>query len=82
MSQGGKNMTDCSTHLTAAGIGNYYTTAAAASQREDLAINYERLSMEIAKFAKSGLDIMIKNNWLEQSPGLLDRGKLAKNKEK
>jgi hypothetical protein len=38
--------------------------------------------MEIAKFAKSGLDIMIKNNWLEQSPGLLDRGKLAKNKEK
>lgn len=37
---------------------------------------------EIAKFAKSGPDIIIKNNWLEQPPGLLDREKLAKNKEK
>ncbi|MGM0874663.1 MAG: DUF3231 family protein [Bacillota bacterium] len=66
--------------LSAAGTGNY-ATAAAASQRNDLAINYERLSLEIAQFAKSGADIMIKNNWLEQPPGLKDREKLAKKKE-
>lgn len=44
--------------LSASGIGNY-ATAAAASQRNDLAMNYERLSVEIAAFAKSGADIMI-----------------------
>ena len=67
--------------LMSAGIGNY-ATAAAASQRMDLAANYERLSMEVAKLAKSGADIMIDNNWLEQPPGTKNREKLAKNKEK
>ncbi|WP_368901692.1 DUF3231 family protein [Oceanobacillus oncorhynchi] len=67
--------------LMSAGIGNY-ATAAAASQRLDLAANYERLSMEVAKLAKSGVDIMIDNNWLEQPPGTKNREKLAKNKEK
>ena len=62
--------------LSAAGTGNY-TTAAAASQRSDLAVDYQRLSVEIAEFAKSGADIMIKNNWLEQPPGLKDRKKLV-----
>jgi hypothetical protein len=77
-----KNLLDSKMSLlSAAGVGNY-TTAAAASQRNDLVITYERLSLEFAKFAKSGLDIMIKNNWLEQPPGLLDREKLAKNNEK
>jgi hypothetical protein len=66
--------------LSAAGIGNY-ATAAGASQRNDLAIKYERLSIEIALFAKSGADIMIKNNWLEQPPGLKDREKLARHKD-
>ena len=66
--------------LCAAGIGNY-ATAAAVSQRNDLAHNYERLSLEITRLAKSGADIMIKNNWLEQPPGTKDRIKLAKNKE-
>lgn len=66
--------------LSAAGAGNY-ATGAAASQRADLAINYERLSVEIADFAKTGADIMINNNWLEQPPGLKDRKKLVK-KEK
>ncbi|MCT1904310.1 DUF3231 family protein [Oceanobacillus sojae] len=67
--------------IMSAGIGNY-ATAAAASQRLDLAANYERLSMEVAKLAKSGADIMIDNNWLEQPPGTRNREKLAKNKEK
>jgi hypothetical protein len=66
--------------LSAAGTGNY-AAAAAASQRSDLAINYERLSFEIAEYAKSGADIMIQNSWLEQPPGTKDREKLAKLKE-
>lgn len=67
--------------ISAAGIGNY-ATASAASQRNDLAINYQRLSLEVARLAKSGADIMIKNNWLEQPPGIKDREKLSRNKEK
>ncbi|KHF39945.1 DUF3231 family protein [Halalkalibacter okhensis] len=62
--------------LSATGIGNY-ATAAAASQRNDLVLNYERLSFEIGQFAKTGADIMIKNNWLEQPPGTVDRENLA-----
>ena len=65
--------------IMAAGIGNY-ATAGAASQRSDLMVNYERLSFEVAKLAKSGADIMIENNWLEQPPGIKDRKKLAKEK--
>ncbi|SFH59195.1 Protein of unknown function [Priestia megaterium] len=66
--------------LSAAGTGNY-ATGAAASQRNDLAIDYERLSLEIARYAKTGADIMIKHNWLEQPPGTKDREKLARKKE-
>lgn len=65
--------------ISAAGIGNY-ATAGAASQRSDLAINYERLSLEVARLAKSGADIMIKHHWLEQPPGTMSREKLAKDK--
>ncbi|PKR84986.1 DUF3231 family protein [Heyndrickxia camelliae] len=65
--------------LSAAGTGNY-ATAAAASQRTDLVTNYERLSIEIAQFAKNGADIMIKHQWLEQPPGTVDKDKLAKKK--
>jgi len=67
--------------ISSSGIGNY-ATAAAASQRSDLMINYERLSLEVSRLAKSGADIMIKHEWLEQPPGLKDRKKLAKNKQK
>ncbi|WP_087974639.1 DUF3231 family protein [Oceanobacillus rekensis] len=67
--------------LISAGIGNY-AMAGAVSQRSDLMINYERLSIETARLAKSGADIMIDNNWLEQSPGIIDREKLARNKGK
>ncbi len=65
------------TVLTSAGIGNY-ASAAAASQRTDLALNYERLSAEIGKFAKDGATIMIKHKWLEQPPGTKNRYELAK----
>lgn len=66
--------------LGASGIGNY-ATAAGASQRSDLSLNYERLSFEIAQYAKSGADIMIKHGWLEQPPGTKDREQLARKKE-
>ncbi|GAA3318624.1 hypothetical protein GCM10020331_022170 [Ectobacillus funiculus] len=65
------------TLLSTAGMGNY-ATAAAASQRSDLATNYERLSLEIGQYAKDGADIMIQNEWLEQPPGTLDKEELAK----
>ena len=67
--------------LSSAGIGNY-ATSAAASQRSDLLLNYERLSLEIAQYAKDGADIMIQNEWLEQPPGTMDKEQLAKDKNK
>ena len=65
--------------LTAAGTGNY-ATAAAASQRSDLILNYERLSLEIAQYAKDLAYLMIQNEWLEQPPGTMDVEKLARQK--
>ncbi|WP_010530208.1 DUF3231 family protein [Lentibacillus jeotgali] len=67
--------------LISAGMGNY-STAASTSQRSDLMINYERLSFEISRLAKSGANIMIKHNWLEQPPGIKDPKKLAKSQQK
>ncbi|WP_433747523.1 DUF3231 family protein [Falsibacillus pallidus] len=66
--------------LTAAGTGNY-AMAAAASQRSDLVFNYERLSLEIGQYAKDIASLMIKNEWLEQPPGTMDKVKLAKQKK-
>lgn len=66
--------------LNSAGIGNY-SMSAAASQRSDLILNYERLSGEIAKYAKDGFDILIEHAWLEQPPGTRDKDQLAKNKD-
>src|SRR5699024_3600314 len=58
--------------LTTAGIGNY-ATAAAGSQRSDLILNYERLALEVAQYAKDGTDLMISNSWLEEPPGTVDK---------
>ncbi|MGK9185582.1 DUF3231 family protein [Priestia filamentosa] len=66
--------------LSATGTGNY-ATAASASQRSDLIINYERLSLEVALYAKDGADIMIKNQWMEQPPTTLDKEQLVKKKK-
>ncbi|MCQ6282827.1 DUF3231 family protein [Bacillus sp. EB600] len=65
--------------MSAAGTGNY-ATAAAVSQRSDLILNYERLSLEIAQYTKDGADIVIDNAWLEQPPGTLDKDQLTKKK--
>lgn len=53
--------------LSASGIGNY-ALAGGASQRSDLLLNYERLSIEIGQYAKDGADLMIDYNWVEQPP--------------
>jgi hypothetical protein len=68
------------TFLSASGVGNY-STAAAASQRNDLVLIYERLSLEIGQYAKDGANIMIKNKWLEEPPGTIDKEKLSKSKD-
>ena len=65
--------------MNAAGTGNY-ATAAAASQRKDLIVNYERLSLEVAQYAMDGEEIMISNKWMEQPPTTLDKDKLVKRK--
>jgi hypothetical protein len=54
-----------------------YATAAAASLREDISTAYVRLSAESVSFAKNGIDIMIKNQWLEQPPQIPDHRDLA-----
>ncbi|MGP4039525.1 DUF3231 family protein [Gracilibacillus sp. D59] len=63
--------------LIGSSISNY-ATASAASLRIDIATSYVRLSTEIAQFAKNGVDIMIKNAWLEQPPQIPDHRRLAK----
>ncbi|MGG3662499.1 DUF3231 family protein [Bacillus gobiensis] len=66
--------------MSTAGTGNY-ATAAAASQRSDLILNYNRLSLEIAQYAKDGADIVISNAWLEQPPSTKDKEQLTKKKD-
>ncbi|HLR04103.1 MAG TPA: DUF3231 family protein [Virgibacillus sp.] len=68
------------TEIIAAGIGNY-ATASATSQRMDLSAKYQKASLQAAKLAKSGADIMIKYNWLEQPPSIKNRQRLARDKE-
>ncbi|MCI3922390.1 DUF3231 family protein [Paenibacillus sp. TRM 82003] len=64
------------TMLNAAGIANYGGSLA-LSMRNDLIVKYTRLVAEIGLFAKSGMDLMIKREWLEEAPKAYDRNKLA-----
>lgn len=66
--------------MTAAGIGNY-ATSAATSQRSDLVVKYEKLSSETALLAKEGADLMVKYHWLERPPSSADRNHLAEKSE-
>ncbi|QAS52871.1 DUF3231 family protein [Halobacillus litoralis] len=61
--------------LSSAGHGNY-ATASSASLRYDLIFTYQRLSVDIAMYAKDGMDIMIKNGWFEEPPQAPDRQQL------
>jgi hypothetical protein len=66
--------------MSAAGAGNY-ATAGAASQRNDLILNYGRLSLEIAQYTKDGADLMISNAWMEQPPTTKDKDQLTNKKD-
>jgi len=63
--------------LSATGQGNY-STASTASMRYDLVTDYQRISLEIALFAKDGVDIMLKHGWLEEPPQAPNRKELMK----
>ncbi|MEH7336196.1 DUF3231 family protein [Neobacillus drentensis] len=71
-----KMMMFMATTLSALSIG-LYGTSMATSARKDLALDYVRLSAEIASFAEDGAKIMIDNGWLEEPPLAVDRDKLA-----
>ncbi|RIW32047.1 DUF3231 family protein [Bacillus salacetis] len=66
--------------MSTAGFGNY-AAAAAASQRSDLTLLYEKLSLQIGLYAKDGANIMIENRWLEEPPAAPNRDQLGKNKK-
>ncbi|MFA9457933.1 hypothetical protein ACERJO_14335 [Halalkalibacter sp. AB-rgal2] len=36
-------------------------------------VNYERLSLKIAQYAKDIVDLMIQNKWLEQQTGSVNK---------
>lgn len=63
--------------VIASSISNY-ATASAASLRTDIITTYTRLITEIAQYAKEGVNLMIKNEWLEQPPQNPNHKKLAK----
>lgn len=65
------------TTLISSGIGQYGASLS-MSPRRDLGANYTRLISQIATYADDGLEIMIKNNWMEQPPLAADRKDLAK----
>ncbi|WP_134684855.1 DUF3231 family protein [Brevibacillus migulae] len=44
--------------------------------RRDLAADYSRMMMEIAKFSEDGANIMIDHGWLEKMPGAVERRSL------
>ncbi|MGM8216451.1 DUF3231 family protein [Bacillaceae bacterium W0354] len=67
------------TLLISSSISNY-ATASAASLRTDIATSYVRLTAENAKYAKEGVNILIKNEWFEQPPQIPDHKGLAKGK--
>lgn len=53
--------------LNAYGIGNYGLSLA-QSQRNDLTVMYGKVLVEVGMYAKKGAELLIKNQWLEQSP--------------
>ncbi|WP_226582315.1 DUF3231 family protein [Halobacillus litoralis] len=61
--------------LSSSGQGNY-AGGASSSLRYDIVFTYQRLAIEIAIYAKDGMDIMINNGWFEEPPQAPDLQKL------
>ncbi|SET40005.1 Protein of unknown function [Oceanobacillus limi] len=60
------------------GIG-FYGNSISTNVRRDIATQYARLIGEIALFSEDGANIMIKNEWMEQPPRMINREELANN---
>lgn len=58
----------------------YYGEALALCQRRDLSISYARMIAEIGVLAEDGMNLLIKNGWMEQPPIATDHKKLYKKK--
>ncbi|RIW35339.1 DUF3231 family protein [Bacillus salacetis] len=63
--------------LNSIGMGDY-GMALASSMRKDIAMLYERLILNLGRFADEGTKIMIKNGWFEKPPQTLDREELRR----
>ncbi|QOR68064.1 DUF3231 family protein [Cytobacillus suaedae] len=59
------------------GISNYGTSVG-ASLRRDLGINYARLIAELGLYAEDLEELMIKHQWMEKPPQILNRKELTK----
>ncbi len=49
----------------------------ASGMRQDVQAEYIQLIVRVARYAKDGADIMIKNGWMEKPPQIADRKILA-----
>ena len=62
--------------LIATGAVNY-GVAAPNSPRRDIMATYARLLAEIGKYGEDGVEIMLKQHWMEKVPGAVDRDAIA-----
>lgn len=63
--------------LVSASVG-YYGAGLAVVQRRDLAAMYTKLIAEIGLYAEDGVNLLIKNGWMEQPPTADNREALAR----
>lgn len=63
--------------LSLAGIANYGTSLS-TSMRHDLSAQYARLAAEFGHYGDDGMNLMINEGWLEQSPQADNREELAR----
>lgn len=62
--------------LVSVAIG-YYGAALSGAQRRDIILMYTKLIGEIGLYAEDGINLLIKNNWMEQPPLAENREELA-----
>lgn len=54
-----------------------FTDAIATTLRKDITVGLARLTAEIANYASDGMDIMMRNGWMEQPPQLVSHRELV-----
>lgn len=57
-----------------------YGWGMSSSTRSDLHVDYARLSLEVMNYSKEGIQLLIKNGWMEQPPLASNRRELALNR--